>query len=208
MTFDSYHLLVIASSALLFACPAADDSGADEVGSETGTTSSDTTGSDTTGSDTTGGDTTGGDTTGGDTTGGDTTGSDTGDPDPVVSTFTCVNLGAVEPFLQLHITGGFTAASEPRNLDATHVLGGATEFSVALPLLVDPNDPNYADVVAWESTLSMVGWDVNYPDDGSEDRRYFFIPSGAEGISTFDAFYYRVYGAGGSGQFDFECTRD
>jgi len=50
----------------------------------------------------------------------------------------------------------------------------------------------------------MKGWDVNV-DDMSDDRRYFFAPEGAQNVAIFPAFYYKVYGGGGNGQFEFDC---
>ncbi|MFV8750192.1 hypothetical protein ACNOYE_06550 [Nannocystaceae bacterium ST9] len=210
--------MILTVSMALFACTP-DGGGGDEVGN-TETAGTDSTSGDSTSTDSTSGDSTsegtstdsssGDSTDSTDSTSSDSTDStsETGDPDPIVSTFSCEETSVVEPFLQLTITGGFTAQSEPRNLVATHTLGGAIEFSVPIPALVDPNDANYADVVYWEMQLSMVGYDVNLPDDGTDDSRYLFLPSGAEGVSTFDAFYYRVYGVGGTGQFDFTCTAD
>lgn len=208
--------MILVLSTALFACTP-DGGGGDEVGnsetagpdSTSGDSSTDSTSGDST-SESTSTDSSSSDSTDSTSDSTDSTDSttETGDPDPIVSTFSCEETSVVEPFLKLTISGGFTAQSEPRNLVATHTLGGAIEFSVPLPALVDPSDANYADVVYWEMQLSMVGYDVNLPDDGTDDSRYLFLPSGAEGVSTFDAFYYHIYGVGGNGQFEFTCTTD
>ena len=138
----------------------------------------------------------------------DTSDTDTGDTgDPIVSTFDCSETSVVDAYMLLDITGGFDASGTPRDLLSVHVYGGAVDFAVDEGLPVADDDPYAADVAYWEDSLSMIGWDVNTVDDGSGDRRYLFFPDGAEGTSTFDAFYYYVYGAGGNGQFEFRCVR-
>lgn len=180
----------------------------DGTGTATSSTGPDpTTGGASSGTGTsTGGETSGGSTgdasTGGTSGIGETSGSSTGGG--VVASFTCAETTPVELYLKESISGSFTADGTPVELTAVMVKGGAVDFHVATALPVDPNDPNAADVAAFEASLTMTGWDVNI-DDMSGDRRYFFAPEGAQNVAIFPAFYYRVYGGGGNGQFEFDC---
>lgn len=152
-----------------------------------------------------GGSTSGGTgTTTGDASTGSSGGSGTGGG--VVVSFTCVETTPVELYLKEAISGSFTAEGTPVDLTATMVKGGAIDFHVDTALPVDPNDPYAADVAAFEMWLTMTGWDVNPADDMSGDRRYFFAPQGAQNVAIFQAFYYKVYGGGGNGQFEFDCA--
>ena len=175
------------------------------TGSTTGTAS--TTGTDSTSDGTTGTASTTGtdstDSTTGTTGTASTTGSSTGGGG-VVASFACVETTLVEPFMQESISGAFLADGTPVDVTAVMVKGGAVDFHVDVALPVDPNDPNAADVAAFETWLTMTGWDVNV-NDMTDDRRYFFVPEGAQNVAIFQAFYYKIYGNNGNGQFEFAC---
>jgi hypothetical protein len=83
--------------------------------------------------------------------------------------------------------------------------GGAIDFLAKPATPVAASDPNASEITWWEQSLSMKGWDVNQPVDPNGDTKYLFIPTGAQGVSSFQVFYYRIYGAGGNGQFYFDC---
>lgn len=104
------------------------------------------------------------------------------------------------------IVGAFAEDGTPHDVVAQYVQSGTVDFAVDVALPVADDDPYAADVTYWEESLTMQGWDVNPPDDPSGDRRYFFAPAGAENVAIFAAFYYRVYEAGGNGQFEFDCV--
>lgn len=153
-----------------------------------------------------GGPSTGGASTGDASTGDSSTGgSSTSGGDPVAS-FTCVETTPVELPLKESISGSFLADGTPVDLTAVMVKGGAIDFHVDVAAPIDPNDPNAADVAAFEAWLKMQAWDVNPPGDMSGDRRYFFAPKGAQNVAIFPAFYFRVYEGGGNGQFEFDCS--
>ncbi len=174
--------------------------------SEGGSTSAGSSGSTSEGSSTTGEGTSGGPGSGtsGEGTSGSSTGASTGGG--VVASFTCVETTPVELPLKESISGSFLADGTPVDLTAIMVKGGAIDFHVDAAVPVDPNDPNAADVAAFEMWLKMQGWDVNPPGDMSGDRRYFFAPKGAQNVAIFPAFYFRVYEGGGNGQFEFDCS--
>ena len=105
------------------------------------------------------------------------------------------------------IDGAFDEVGVPMDLSATFTQSGSVDFQVDVAQPVAPGDPYYDDVVYWEDSLTMQGWDVTPPGDPFADHRYFFAPEGAQYVALFSAFYYRVYEAGGNGQFEFECIR-
>ena len=156
--------------------------------------------------DTTDGATTGESSTGAlsSSTGG--TGGSTGGPEPF-SSFTCTELTPVELQLKEAISGSFTADGVPIDLLAVMIKGGATDFQVDIAGPVAPDDPYAADVAFWEQNLTAIGWDVNPPGPPADDRRYIFIPEGAQFVAKFALFYYRIYEGGGNGQFEFECLK-
>ena len=156
--------------------------------------------------DTTDGATTGESSTGAlsSSTGG--TGGSTGGPEPF-SSFTCTELTPVELQLKEAISGSFTADGVPIDLLAVMIKGGATDFQVDIAGPVAPDDPYAADVAFWEQNLTAIGWDVNPPGPPAGDRRYIFIPEGAQFVAKFALFYYRIYEGGGNGQFEFECLK-
>jgi len=152
---------------------------------------------------------------GGDSSGAASSTGDAGTGDPsstgeastgggVVASFSCVETTPVELALKETISGSFLGDGTPVDLSAVMVKGGAIDFHVDVALPVDPNDPNAADIAAFEAFLTMQAWDVNI-NDMSDDRRYFFAPEGAQNVAIFPAFYYKVYGGGGNGQFEFDC---
>lgn len=155
-------------------------------------------------------DTTDGATTGESSTGAlsstDGTGGSTGGLEPF-SSFTCTELTPVELQLKEAISGSFTADGVPIDLLAVMVKGGATDFQVDIAGPVAPDDPYAADVAFWEQDLTAIGWDVNPPGPPADDRRYIFIPEGAQFVAKFALFYYRIYEGGGNGQFEFECLK-
>ena len=151
------------------------------------------------------GGTTGEASTGG-TTGEASTGGTTGGVVPF-SHFACTETTPVELLLREAISGAFDAQGLPLDVTAVMVKGGAIEFHVDVAKEVAPNDPYAADVAFWEQDLTAKGWDVNPPDDLSGDRRYIFIPDGAQFVAKFSLFYYHVYEGGGNGQFEFECLK-
>lgn len=120
--------------------------------------------------------------------------------------FSCDETTVVDLPMVETIVGSFDADGTPLAVAASFVMSGAVDFSVDVASPVADDDPYAADVAYWEETLTMVGWDVNPPGDPTGDRRYLFIPTGAEGVAIFSAFYYHVYEAGGNGQFEFDCT--
>ncbi|MBX7083677.1 MAG: hypothetical protein K1X88_30995 [Nannocystaceae bacterium] len=124
----------------------------------------------------------------------------------VVAVFSCDETSVVELPLVETIAGSFDADGTPLDVSASFVLSGAVDFAVDMAVPVAADDPYAADVAYWEQQLTMVGWDVNPPGDPTGDRRYLFIPDGAQGVAIFPAFYYHIYEAGGNGQFDFDCT--
>lgn len=74
--------------------------------------------------------------------------------------------------------------------------------------LAPPATPSrYADVAFWEQDLTAIGWDVNPPGPPAGDRRYIFIPEGAQFVAKFALFYHRIYKGGGNGQFESECLK-
>jgi hypothetical protein len=152
------------------------------------------------------GGTTGEASTGGGSTGEASTGGSTGGVVPF-SHFACTETTPVELLLREAITGAFDAQGLPLDVTAVMVKSGATEFHVDVAKEVAPNDPYAADVAFWEQDLTAKGWDVNPPDDLSGDRRYIFIPDGAQFVAKFSLFYYHVYEGGGNGQFEFECLK-
>ena len=123
------------------------------------------------------------------------------------SHFACTETTPIDLLLKEAITGAFDAQGIPLDVTAVMVKSGATDFHVDVAGDVAPDDPYAADVLFWEQTLTAKGWDVNPPDDMSGDRRYIFIPDGAQFVAKFSLFYYRVYGGGGNGQFEFECVK-
>lgn len=155
--------------------------------------------------DTTDGATTGESSTGASSSTGGTGGS-TGGLEPF-SSFTCTELTPVELQLKEAISGSFTADGVPIDLLAVMVKGGATDFQVDIAGPVAPDDPYAADVAFWEQNLTAIGWDVNPPGPPAGDRRYIFIPEGAQFVAKFALFYYRIYEGGGNGQFEFECLK-
>ena len=142
----------------------------------------------------------------GGTTGEASTGGTTGGVVPF-SHFACTETTPVELLLREAISGAFDAQGLPLDVTAVMVKSGATEFHVDVAKEVAPNDPYAADVAFWEQDLTAKGWDVNPPDDMSGDRRYIFIPDGAQFVAKFSLFYYHVYEGGGNGQFEFECLK-
>lgn len=156
--------------------------------------------------DTTDGATTGESSTGALSSSTDGTGGSTGGLEPF-SSFTCTELTPVELQLKEAISGSFTADGVPIDLLAVMVKGGATDFQVDIAGPVAPDDPYAADVAFWEQTLTAIGWDVNPPGPPADDRRYIFIPEGAQFVAKFALFYYRIYEGGGNGQFEFECLK-
>ena len=134
------------------------------------------------------------------------TGGSTGGLEPF-SSFTCTELTPVELQLKEAISGSFTADGVPIDLLAVMVKGGATDFQVDIAGPVAPDDPYAADVAFWEQDLTAIGWDVNPPGPPADDRRYIFIPEGAQFVAKFALFYYRIYEGGGNGQFEFECLK-
>lgn len=136
----------------------------------------------------------------------DGTGESTGGLEPF-SSFTCTELTPVELLLKEEISGSFTADGVPIDLLAVMVKGGATDFQVDIAGPVAPDDPYAADVAFWEQNLTAIGWDVNPPGPPAGDRRYIFIPEGAQFVAKFALFYYRIYEGGGNGQFEFECLK-
>lgn len=135
------------------------------------------------------------------------TGSEsTGGGVPVAS-FECTELTVVDLQLKEKISGSFDAEGVPLAVTATMVKGGAIDFQVAVAAPVAADDPYAADVAFWEQQLTAQGWDVNPPGEPGGDRRYIFIPEGAQFVAKFSLFYYRVYEGGGNGQFEFECLK-
>jgi hypothetical protein len=134
------------------------------------------------------------------------TGGSTGGLEPF-SSFTCTELTVVELLLKEAISGSFTADGVPIDVLAVMVKGGATDFQVDVAGPVAPDDPYAADVAFWEQDLTAKGWDVNPPGPPAGDRRYIFIPEGAQFVAKFSLFYYRIYDGGGNGQFEFECLK-
>jgi hypothetical protein len=124
----------------------------------------------------------------------------------IVATFTCSETSVVDPPMVETITGSFDEAGVPHDVLATYDQSGNVDFQVDLAVPVAADDPYAEDVAYWEDTLTMIGWDVNPPGDPTGDRKYFFIPDGAQNVAIFSAFYYRVYEFGGNGQFEFDCT--
>lgn len=135
------------------------------------------------------------------------TGSEsTGGGVPVTS-FDCTELTVVDLQLKEKISGSFDAQGVPLDVTATMVKGGAIDFHVAAAGPVADDDPYAADVAFWEQELTAQGWDVNPPGEPGGDRRYIFIPEGAQFVAKFSLFYYRVYEGDGNGQFEFECLK-
>ncbi len=134
------------------------------------------------------------------------TGGSTGGLEPF-SSFTCTELTVVELLLKEAISGSFTADGVPIDVLAVMVKGGATDFQVDVAGPVAPDDPYAADVAFWEQDLTAKGWDVNPAGPPAGDRRYVFIPEGAQFVAKFSLFYYRIYDGGGNGQFEFECLK-
>lgn len=124
-----------------------------------------------------------------------------------VAYFDCTELTVVELALKEKISGAFDAQGVPLAVTATMVKGGAIDFQAPVAAPVAADDPYAADVAFWEQELTAVGWDVNPPGDPGGDRRYIFIPEGAQFVAKFALFYYRVYEGGGNGQFEFECLK-
>ena len=142
------------------------------------------------------------------TSGADTTTGSTGDTTTggIVASFTCTETSIVDPPMVETIAGSFDADGVPHDLVAIYTQSGNVDFQVDVAVPVAADDPNAADVADWENTLTMIGWDVNPPGDPTGDRRYFFAPDGAQNVAIFPAFYYRIYEAGGNGQFEFDCV--
>ncbi len=134
------------------------------------------------------------------------TGGTTGGVEPF-SSFTCTELTLVDLLLREAISGSFTADGVPIDVLAVMVKGGATDFQIDIAGPVAPDDPYAADVAFWEQDLTAIGWDVNPPGPPAGDRRYIFIPEGAQFVAKFSLFYYRIYEGGGNGQFEFECLK-
>lgn len=134
------------------------------------------------------------------------TGGSTGGLEPF-SSFACTELTLVELLLREEISGAFTAEGVPIDVLAVMVKGGAIDFQVDIAGPVAPDDPYAADVAYWEQSLTAKGWDVNPPGPPVGDRRYIFIPEGAQFVAKFALFYYRIYEGGGNGQFEFECLK-
>lgn len=124
-----------------------------------------------------------------------------------VAYFDCTELTVVELALKEKISGAFDAQGVPLAVVATMVQGGAIDFQAPVAAPVAADDPYAADVAFWEQELTAEGWDVNPPGDPGGDRRYIFIPEGAQFVAKFALFYYRVYEGGGNGQFEFECLK-
>lgn len=225
--------IILSSLALALAC-GGDDGGTTatttENGSTGGSTSHDGSGSSTShahgstsdastsGSGSGPGSSTGGSTgasTGSDGTTGADTGASTGEASStggttggvVFSTFSCTETSVVDAAMVETIDGSFDEAGVPMDLVATFTQSGSVDFQVDVAQPVAPGDPHYDEVVYWEDSLTMQGWDVTPPGDPFADHRYFFAPEGAQYVALFSAFYYRVYEAGGNGQFEFECIR-
>ena len=180
------------------------------AGSTSGTSGADTTTGSTGGSTTGGSESSGGtaDSTGSETTDGSSSGGSTGDTTTggIVASFTCTETSIVDPPMVETIAGSFDADGVPHDLVAIYTQSGNVDFQVDVAVPVAADDPNAADVADWENTLTMIGWDVNPPGDPTGDRRYFFAPDGAQNVAIFPAFYYRIYEAGGNGQFEFDCV--
>lgn len=140
------------------------------------------------------------DATGSESTGGESTGGAL-----PVAYFDCTELTVVDLQLKETISGAFTAEGVPIDVLATMVKGGAIDFQIAVAAPVAADDPYAADVAFWENELTATAWDVNPPGDPTGDRRYIFVPEGAQFVAKFSLFYYRIYEGGGNGQFEFEC---
>lgn len=194
--------------------PAPTDTGASTQGgpdgpstgatSEPGSTGGTTAAASSTGSGSTGTSTGDGGSTDASTSG---AGSDSTGGAVPVAYFDCTELTVVELALKEKISGAFDAQGVPLAVTATMVKGGAIDFQAPVAAPVAADDPYAADVAFWEQELTAVGWDVNPPGDPGGDRRYIFIPEGAQFVAKFALFYYRVYEVGGNGQFEFECLK-
>jgi hypothetical protein len=226
---DPRPLALASSLALCLACGGDDGGAAGSTGPTGSTGPSTTVGGSTSSSTSSPGSTSGADSTSGSTDGegstsggstgatgstGPGTGSSTGDGSTggtteglVFSTFSCTETSIVDAAMVETIDGAFDDAGVPLELVATFTQSGNVDFQVDPALPVAPDDPYYADVMYWEDALTMQGWNVTPPGDPFADRRYFFAPDGAQYVALFSAFYYRVYEAGGNGQFEFECVR-
>lgn len=183
--------------------------GAAPTSTATGTTgdSGTSTGAGSTGGEgSTGGASSTGDASSSNSTGDASSGGEASTGGGVVASFNCVETTPVELALKETISGSFLGDGTPVDLSAVMVKGGGIDFHVDMALPVDPNDPNAADVAAFEAFLTMKGWDVNI-NDMTDDRRYFFAPEGAQNVAIFPAFYFKVYGGGGNGQFEFDCKK-
>lgn len=173
--------------------------GTSEPGSTGGTAAASSTGSGSTGTSTGDGGSTDASTGG--------AGSDSTGGVVPVAYFDCTELTVVDLALKEKISGAFDAQGVPLAVVATMVKGGAIDFQAPVAAPVAADDPYAADVAFWEQELTAVGWDVNPPGDPGGDRRYIFIPEGAQFVAKFALFYYRVYEGGGNGQFEFECLK-